>query len=291
MTVNDYYYHDESKPIAQRSGRDLDQMKPLLLTILPWFEFAVLSMLILFFYHKFPVLVWFSVMLFVVLDITYIGIGVWLQRRGGRFYVVLGVLSMFAVMFALLSGFYTYYEFMINYVEGEERRTYADVRPDEEAASHSDAGRLIFSEDAYLNTELALGYLQDRTTYCVVPIVGEPQVSAVQFWAVGEDCCNARKSFECDDASHKQVRTGVVLLNEANPFASDSLAPYKQAVEEACGAYKIQSAKEVIFVRWIADPDALQASYWTYSVGITLTLSLLYLLISVLVGNVLRPKL
>lgn len=290
MTVYSQY-PGETKPMLQKGGRNFQLMKPLLLSLLPWFEFTVVSWVILFLYHKFPDLVWFSILLFAMLSLSYIGVGIYLQRRGGRFYVVLGMLCTFAVMFALVIGFYTYFEFMINFVNGEQRRTYSDVRPDEEAASHTDAGRLIFSEDAFLNKDLAVGYLEDGSTYCVVPIVGEPQLVPVQFWAVGEGCCKSRKSFECDDATQGHVRTGVVLSGESSPFSSDALAPYKKAVEEACGASGIQSAKEPIFVRWIAEPEALQNSYWNYSVGITLASCLVYLFVSVAVGSVLHPKL
>lgn len=283
----------ERKPILGKdfmTTRNLELIKPFVLTVLPWFGFSMLSCLIVFVYGTYPVFVWFFAFLFAVLSLSYVGIGTYLQRRG-KFYVVLGILCTFAAMFGVVIGFYTYYEFMAYHIAGEERRFYSDVRPDEEASSHTDAGRLIFSEDAYLAVERAVGYLQGGTTYCVVPVAVESQVGAVQFWAVGEDCCKDRKTFECDDAARKDARGGLVLLNESSLFASNSLENYQKAVEEAEGAYGIESAKEAMFVRWMADPEALLASYWNYSAGILLVACLIYLLVSVVMGRLLHAKL
>jgi hypothetical protein len=279
---------DERKPIVSKeymNTGDFEYMKPLVLTLLPWFEFSMLSFVILFTYNKYPLFVWFAILLLAVLSISYVGIGLFLQRRGGRFYVVLGMLCLMATAFAVVIGFYTYFEFMVNYIADEERHIYVDVRPDEEALSHTDAGRLIFSEDAALNVEHAVGYLEDGTTYCVVPVAGETPLGTVQFWAVGQDCCKERKTFKCDDAEHDGTRTGVVLLRESSPFSSNLIDQFQKAVAEAEGAYGIQSAADAIFVRWIAEPNALAASYWNCSVGILLVACVLYLLLSLVLGS------
>ena len=172
-------------------------------------------------------------------------------------------------MVGILLGLYNYHEYMFSYWAYDEFREYNNVLPSEPAAAHADAGKLMFSEDARVDTTKAVGF-KHTDTYCVAPILDDTQSSRVEFWAAGMNCCGKRADFKCDDAWDDRARAGVVILD------NDSWLPshrdiYMKAVKIAEAAFDVVSAEEPLFVRWVVDPERVQNDFWKSGVGFLVT--------------------
>jgi len=108
----------------------------------------------------------------------------------GSWFLSLGLLSLFAVINAVLCGNYNYWNHMFQYWSYDENRAYTNVLPTEPAASHADAGKIVFADTARVDTTRAVGFKMS-TVYCVAPILDDTQLDRVEYWAAGTDCCPA----------------------------------------------------------------------------------------------------
>lgn len=71
----------------------------------------------------------------------------------------------------------------------------------------ADGGRVSFAPEAYLDQARAVGFHAEGHTYCAAPVSSRADpTAAVNFWAVGRDCCGLRGSFECDAAPKQTGR-------------------------------------------------------------------------------------
>merc|ERR1719252_176444 len=226
----------------------------LLFFLLPWLMFVLVMMLFTYGYHHIPGLVWSTVCLLSCFSLIFIfttpGEG-----AEGRSAVSLGFLCGFAIVLSTLAGLHNYGTNMEQYWMYEEAREYHNVLPSEPAAAHADAGKITFAEAARIDTTKAVGY-KAASTYCVAPILDPSSNNRVEFWAVGLDCCAPRGEFNCDDA----------------------------AKEGAEAANDLVSAMEPIFVRWVKDPAAVQASFFAAGTGALFGYCILHLVANILLA-------
>lgn len=151
-------------------------------------------------------------------------------------------------------------------------RNYNNVSPTAAAAVYADAGIISFTDDATLDTSRAFGFKAEDFTYCVAPVVSRsaevhPHSSGpkVSFWAVGKDCCGARRDFECDGAGETETRNAFTVNDLEKDWLTKLLVPrtsrpqYLRAVEAAKALHNLHSEDEdnVILVRWAAEPEAI----------------------------------
>merc|ERR1719265_981909 len=136
-------------------------------------------------------------------------------------WLFLGLLSLFAILFSVLCGQYNYWMHMFPYWSYDENRSYQNVLPTEPAEAHSDAGKIQFSHTARVDTSRAVGY-KSGVVYCVSPILDDTQLDRVEYWAAGTNCCPARGDFLCDDTWNPKAKSGVVVLDTAPGDASVS---------------------------------------------------------------------
>lgn len=256
-----------------------------LLVLLPWSVFVSTFCSLTFLYHRSHLVVWSFIFLVAVFSIMFVAISS--RNRRGPIYLFLGCLCTFSLMTAIAAGLLNYYEYGIKYWTIEEGRMYSNVRPDESAMGHIDAGRISFSPDARLDTQRSVGYKSHGTVYCVAPIVGDQDPASVQYFAVGEDCCSQRGDFNCDAAWDPKARSGVVVITKG-PFGDSKKKWYSKAAEEAGGAYDFATAKTPLFVQWVADPDAVQDEYWDRCLMFAVCACLLHFVASALLGFVLH---
>lgn len=266
------------KPAA--SGNS-NAMGMLLLSLVPWLFFLTVSCLFAFAYHRERLLVWGCVfalagasLMLMVLDSR--------NKSAGPWYLFLGLLCFVSVTSSAFCGFYNYQTHMYPYWAYEENRLYSNVLPSEPAAAHSDAGKIIFSSDARVDTTRSVGF-KAGSVYCVAPIMDDTQATRVEYWAAGLECCGQRSDFSCDDAWNPDARSGVVIVDQ------DSLVPthhdyFMQGVHEAEAAFDLVSAKNPIFVRWVADPQEVQDEFWRSGVGFLVAECCVFLLSSVIFG-------
>jgi len=235
--------------------------------LLPWLMFVLLMMLFTYGYHHIPGLVWSTVCLLACFALIFVFSSP--MDAGGRSAVSLGVLCGSAIVLGVLGGLHNYGNHMEQYWLYEEAREYHNVLPSEPAAAHADAGKITFAEAARIDTTKAVGY-KAASTYCVAPILDPSSSNRVEFWAVGLDCCAPRGEFNCDDATKEGTEAahgGLVVFNTGSgSLATSEYRHYEyfsKAVKESEAANDLVSSAEPIFVRWVKDPESVQASFFS----------------------------
>lgn len=290
--LQDYYEQG-----APRKGIGFHAASVAVLILMPWLIFCTVCCLLIFAYHHFRILVWVLIFLGALLSLLFIALSS-RNRRGPFFYLALGVLCVFAIMVSTVLGLYGYYEYAIKFWSAEEGRAYVNVRPEESAAGHLDAGRLTFSEDAHVDTGRSVGYVtKDGSLYCVAPILGEVDLVTAEYFAAGQDCCGKRGNFNCDGAWDAKAKSGVVIAEtQSNSLLSNAPEIYMKAAQEAAGAYELKLGKKPIFVRWVKDTQAIVDAYWSDCMVFLVCACFAHLFFSTMLGLVLhfstgvRPK-
>lgn len=175
----------------------------------------------------------------------------------------MGVLFLIATITSCFAGMENYNHRLFHYWSASEGRQYTNVRSDSLAAAHADAGVLVFTDEAVVDTTKTIGYKSGKV-YCVAPIARREQThaSTIQYWAAGVDCCNGRGFFSCDDAADKAAKSGLVIREQpASLLFKSELEYYMHAIEMSTEVYGLTAAKEVFFVRWTTDVQAKAESY------------------------------
>lgn len=251
------------------------------LLFLPSLTFFVICSFFATVYHWAPALV------FIIVAVC-IGLGVmqWRQSIAGghdplRFYLALECLA--ATGLAVIIGVLVYRSWLASYWLCVDSHVYTNILPSESADGYLDAGKLVFADDSVVNTNHSVGF-KDRHVYCVAPIIEDPlavqamggHMQAVQFWAVGVDCCGARGKFACDDSWDWRARSGLVVRGP------DFHPQYLQAALQAEAAFGLPHAfGGHLFVRWLRDPEQLELDYWRTGAGILFVAVLCHLLATI----------
>lgn len=100
----------------------------------------------------------------------------------------------------------------------------------------------------------------------MAPIVGQPlsklpggafelpASQTVDFWAVGVDCCDNSRKFECGPVSDPLAKAGLRLLrDDQRPF-------FRMAVEQWSAEFKLP-VRHPLFFYWVKDPQKAVESY------------------------------
>lgn len=276
---------------VKRWGWIVDALTGGALMIVPWLNFALISILFVFPYHRWAAYVWLVVCFCLLGSVLFI-----LQTSagsaehahaggGGTTAFFMGALCFVATVSAAALGYYNYHTNMFPYWSLSSEGEYINLMPTDPAVAHADAGKVVFTDLTRVDSTRAVGY-KDGTTYCVAPIMDDSPMTKVEYWAVGEDCCPGRADFNCDDAWDPKARSGVVIMDVNATFMPRVRPYYKEAVKIAEATYDIASAKEPLFVRWVADPEIIQDDYWRKGVGDLVAFLSIYLLLSFIFGSV-----
>lgn len=100
-----------------------------------------------------------------------------------------------------------------------------------------------FASGGHVESTKGLGY-RDGNLYCVAPIFGVNTGNFVGYWAAGQDCCDARGSFRCDDVLEENAHGGVVI---------EPLQQYMDAATQAASQYDLSIPAHPVFIKWSAD--------------------------------------
>jgi hypothetical protein len=240
--------------------------------------FTLICMLFTYGYHHIPVLVWTTAFLCACFAMIFMFTSG--SDPEGRSTVSLGILCSFGVALAIVSGMANYSWHMAPYWAYEESRVYHNVRGDEPAAAHADAGKIFFSESAQIDATKAVGFKKGQT-YCVAPILEGSSGTRVEYWAVGVDCCALRGDFQCGDAGAEGTAAahgGVVVMDNSFLSSASHFEYFAKAVKEAEAANDLISDSEPLYLYWVKDPDAVQAGMFTKGTTSALLYSALFLL-------------
>jgi len=199
-----------------------------------------------------------------------------------KFYLILGVICFFTTIIASLFGWYNWTRNMSRDAAHNGQRTYNNVLPTEPALAHLDAGKIVFSPDSKLNLNFAVGY-KDGSMYCVAPIIdatGNSQNKG-QFFAAGQDCCEARGGFTCDDYNDPKAHSGLVYLKFDD---YEPLDKFRLAAHEVAATHGVTVSEDAIFVKWVRDADTASDAYKNAGMSFFVGTSLVYAVLCVMAG-------
>mmetsp|Transcript_60759 Transcript_60759/g.131767 ORF Transcript_60759/g.131767 Transcript_60759/m.131767 type:complete len:343 (-) Transcript_60759:112-1140(-) len=200
----------------------------------------------------------------------------------------LSLLMALGIVVATVMGFFLYFHSLAYYWKYMDLRTYTNVAAAQPAFAFKDASMFLWTEDTRLDSMRAVGFKSKFTgqIYCAAPIVDSTMSTGnpIQYWAVGENCCNARAEFHCDDAADSSVRSALVMLEPeevVRPFMTWAVLGanyprYERALRLQEATYFTKVSQQVKLVRWSKDPIALRDSYYNEPVSYAIKASLIY---------------
>lgn len=176
----------------------------------------------------------------------------------------------FALLSACIVGDARFRYYTFSYYSYQDLASYTNIDPSrDKGQSYMDAGTVYFKESAVVMTSKAVAF-QNAGIYCVAPIVRQPidnqgvQVDpskggtgssvslpasgTIDFWAVGQDCCDPTgQNFKCGAVDKPLARSGMRLIrDDIRPF-------YLMAVQEWNAWLNLPSAHPLFF-HWVEDP-------------------------------------
>lgn len=240
---------------------------PYMITVLVWF----------FRYHQsFPGTLVAIVVLLAVAVCMMLGSRKKVLGRERTWLWYLGAIWLQATIFGTILGFFLYFRHLAYYWKYEEMRTYTNVGASQDPDAFGDGSMFLFTEDTRLDALRSVGYRSRWTgsSYCVAPVVDGTMSNSqdIFYWAIGEDCCNPRAEFHCDDSEDFQTRSALVVLEPEDvvrPWmrwaARGSAYPqYEDAIRLQEATYFTKAALRPKLIRWTRDPIALKDSfYWS----------------------------
>lgn len=254
-----------------------------MLVLVPWSIFTVISCLFAFVFHFHMFVVWIFVTVCAIIGKLFLALHPARNEAKGPAYLYMGLLILFATFMATLLGGYNYYEYMNFYYGYSDLRVYTNVLPTELASAHLDAATMVFTEDSRVDSTKALGYKADQV-YCVAPIMDDTQAARVEYWAAGVNCCSQRGDFNCDDAFDPDAKSGVVVLSPSSWFPTDH-SMYMKAVKQAEAAYGLVSSPTPLFVRWATDPLSMENEFWEGGMSFLIITVAVYFGVSIILGG------
>eukprot|EP00450_Noctiluca_scintillans_P024687 CAMPEP_0194526086 /NCGR_PEP_ID=MMETSP0253-20130528/61797_1 /TAXON_ID=2966 /ORGANISM="Noctiluca scintillans" /LENGTH=302 /DNA_ID=CAMNT_0039370879 /DNA_START=65 /DNA_END=973 /DNA_ORIENTATION=- len=210
-----------------------------------------------------------------------------LQRRSGRNGgVLLGILCMVACVAALTAVLCAHFVWIRQYRHIANGAIYYNTVPTDTAAAKNDATGLNFVKGARVDTSMTFGYLDgisgNSDVYCVAPITNGGQ-TAINFWAVGINCCSERSAFECGDMDDQDAKGGITI--PGSPF--DTPEAYKIAVSAAAYTFNVTAANNYLLVKWVSSTKSHIYKLWHRTLVMCLIFSGVYLFLSCGVGLIL----
>lgn len=237
-------------------------MNIMVFTVLPW---AILTLVMWPFalgYRSLAGLAWFVFALFMLLSLAFIWLGTRSSVKPTLFWTCLGGKCVLTCVLGMLLGLYINSKYALRYHAYEASPSYTNVVPTEDPGARKDAGSITFSEDSFVDFSRSLGH-KDGNLYCVAPVLnsaiagGAPApgttLTTVNYWAVGQNCCNQRGTFWCGS---KGKEIGGLVVMDVSPSVQDTVPQYITAVKQAAATYGILAPDDVILVEWGVDKKA-----------------------------------
>jgi len=271
----------EPVPPTLRLKRQRTRFTDITVTIvLPWLVFFLVVSLFLFAYHDMKAVVWVLLSLCLVMALLFLCLGCY--SRHGTFLSV-GYLCMTSLIVGAAVGIWLDQEYLQRYWELDDGVEYKNVDPTE-SRNLTDAGILHFSAGTFVDDRRTIGFVHNGGLFCVAPVALQAQRNdTVNFWAVGEDCCQMRSNFDCGSARELDVATAVIERPSKE---------YDQAIREAVSVYGISNSTEgSMLVSFVSDPQALIGDIWDEALTIALISMIMDLCMCAVSGLVLAKLL
>lgn len=249
---------------------------------LPVLVFTSLTCISVFFFHSTPELTWAAATIYLCMSALFMVLRQ--AKEGPKFWFNLGGMCFLAVVLGTTAGLWNFNRYMYKYWAYHGSQEYKNVAAGDLAASHLDAGRIWFTQETHVDLQKSFASASDGSLFCVAPVVGSLQSTAVQFWAAGVSCCGRDgKTFECDDATHSQAHGGLVLLED--PFFADGFyEQFRKAASMAALQQGLTSDKDALFLRFVENPEEAHKRFWNKGVLFTFLTCFAYAVFSLVVG-------
>jgi len=248
------------------------------LTLTPMIIFSLVSIIFMLCYHS-------AARLLMTIDAFFILVLLFTSYTMYCSYYTVEAFMYVVLAFALfsggLSGTSIHLSHLSDYWTFQNKRHYTNVAPDEPAGAHTDAGVIVFMEGAKPDSTRNTAYYRAGTKYCVAPIAVDAAYadtlapsSNVQYWAIGEDCCDGKNSFTCSDANAPGARSGLVMAGLSDwdrmikgIFGTPEFTYYEEAVLMGATKFGLTTPKEHLIMRFVSDiheaPKAFLKSAWS----------------------------
>lgn len=106
----------------------------------------------------------------------------------------------------------------------------------------------------------------------------------VEFWAIGIDCCDARKSFRCDGGADPDAHSGVLVRATGDEEPGGDRDQFFRAISQAVAANDLPAPERPVLLRWGEDPGALQDDWSRAAISMVLLTAVIGFLVSLAVG-------
>lgn len=194
-----------------------------------------------------------------------------------------GIFCLAATILGSASGMWNYNRNIGLFWAYDGQREYTNVRPDEPALTHLDAGKIQFSSDARVDLSKAAAYSGHRV-YCAAPVVGSSSPNPIEYWAAGVGCCESSGSdFTCGKVDNSDAHAGLVYL-DVGALDSPSLENLRKAAKAVEDKYGITGSQDALFVHWVVDPSKAAWLFHNAGIGFLIGSSAVYLGTSTLLG-------
>lgn len=158
--------------------------------------------------------------------------------------------------------------------------SYTNIDPTSNPGSVADAGFVEFNSSTFVDSSRSIGYILG-SRWCAAPIMVNEMSTYAGYWAVGQDCCGRKSSFQCGDSSNSSVRSGAVIQVESQaPLFQTQATEYRDAVRMASATFGVSAPENVLFVIWGETLESMENSYWKSA----LTFAAISLVLAFLVG-------
>jgi len=253
----------QKRPSARKTFTDVT-----LTVVLPWLVFFLVMSLFLFAFHEVRVLTWAVVGLITGLAALFLVLG---SVSGHVAFVAVGFLSFFSIAGAVGTGLWLNGAYLDRYYELDAGLEFKEVLPTADAKQTKGAAIIRFSAGSFVDDRRTLGFIADGGILCLAPVVTPGELSAqVQYWAVGEDCCEKRCNFDCGSSRDMGALSAVVERREP---------VHEKALAEAAAVYGLNVTSSAQLVNFVGNPKAAIGELWDE----TLTLSLIAMILDLCV--------
>lgn len=194
-------------------------------------------------------------------------------RKEGRTFLPTSMLLPVAVAAGSVGGLYVYDVYAIYPQFYSNARVYTDVLASQSAEAVADAGKLIFTDAAYVDRPHSVSYITERgSVFCVAPVRDSGNAVEIQYWAVGTGCCSASGDFWCDDSKDCKAKGGIVIFDNEGFFSGSSYDEFSKASRKAEATYQLLSVHHPRYLRWVNDDDLNRvANEYNLKAGLSLT--------------------
>eukprot|EP00411_Alexandrium_monilatum_P040932 CAMPEP_0175411062 /NCGR_PEP_ID=MMETSP0095-20121207/41930_1 /TAXON_ID=311494 /ORGANISM="Alexandrium monilatum, Strain CCMP3105" /LENGTH=278 /DNA_ID=CAMNT_0016710031 /DNA_START=9 /DNA_END=842 /DNA_ORIENTATION=- len=242
---------DEGRLTTARLRQNLHSPSFLVAWLLPYVVFLLLCLLYAYSFISVPSICIILSVCFAIVGFLFITV-----RTKGPLFLPLAVGILVSVFTGTLFGLYTYDKYAVFPKFYANAQLYTNVVPSQPAAAVSDAGKIVFTTESYVSSAQSAGFLTESGyTYCAAPVIDNNPAVMIEFWAVGMGCCDDTGRFWCDSAGDKSAHAGITVFDNNGFFDGSNFDVYQKAKEKAEATFKLISAQEPMFIRFVREDN------------------------------------